>query len=144
MRVIRMGSRSNLASREEVIEEDVPRDERVIRGREILCHDMGLPQREVLPGVCHGRMTVAGRQFCIKIAIFGGGYEPDRVRCCCLIQKDKSVFEVLRVEVLTDSEVRHVVEVGTVVDVCYYGGSSELGEAPDVEIVLEHSYNILC
>ena len=105
---------------------------------------MSLPQREVLAGVCHGRMTVAGRQFRIIIAFVGSGYEPDRERRCCLIQKDKFVFKVLRVEVLTDSEMGHVVEVGAVVDVCYYGGIAELGEAPDVEIVLEHSYNVLC
>ena len=144
MRVIRMSSRSNIASREEVIEEDVPRDEQVIRGREILGQNMGPPQREVLAGVCYGRMTVAGRRLRIKIAIFGSGYEPDRVRRCCLIQKDKSVFKVLRVEVLTDGQVRHIVEVGTIVDQCYYGGITELGEASNVEIVVEHSYNVLC
>ena len=144
MRVIRMSSRPNLASREEVIEEDVPGDEQVIRGREILGQDMSLPQREVLAGVCHGRMTVAGRRFRIKIAIFGSGYEPDRVRRCCLIQKDKSVFKVLRVEVLTDSEVGHVVEVGTIADMCYSGGITELGEASDVEIMVEHGSNVLC
>lgn len=110
MRVIRVNS----VSSNEVEDAVVEASNTVIHVGEILDHDMGLPKGEVFARVCHGRITLTDEVFRRVFAVLGSYDPPDGVVLgCVLIDKDEFVRKALRVELLTDGEVRYVAEVGT-------------------------------